>query len=90
MTGVLGYFRARDALEKAVFDQLTTARQSKARQIETYFDTIQAAAPARDLKMVVDATREFQMAMSSSTGAASRRSCDRSSATGTTRTSSRR
>ena len=41
VTGVLGYFRARDALEKAVFDQLTTARQTKARQVETYFRTIQ-------------------------------------------------
>ena len=32
VTGVLGYIRARDALEKAVFDQLTAARQTKARQ----------------------------------------------------------
>ena len=51
VTGVLGYFRARDALEKAVFDQLTTARQTKARQVETYFRTIQGrVAPARHLQ----------------------------------------
>ena len=42
VTGVLGYFRARDALEKAVFDQLTAARQTKARQVEDYFRTIHA------------------------------------------------
>ena len=51
VTGVLGYFRARDALEKAVFDQLTAARQTKARQVETYFRTIEArVAPARQLE----------------------------------------
>ena len=64
VTGVLGYIRARDALEKAVFDQLTIARQTKARQIETYFHTI--AADLRLLatsKMVVDATREFRAAV---------------------------
>ena len=42
VTSVLGYLRARDALEKVVFDQLTAARQTKARQVETYFRTIQA------------------------------------------------
>ena len=64
VTGVLGYFRARDALEKAVFDQLTTARQTKARQIETYFRTIQAELRLlATSKMVVDATREFRIAV---------------------------
>ncbi|WP_245449129.1 adenylate/guanylate cyclase domain-containing protein [Ensifer sp. NM-2] len=64
VTGVLGYFRARDAIEKAVFDQLTAARQNKTRQVETYFRTI--AAELRLLaasKMVVDATREFRIAV---------------------------
>src|SRR5918997_5357725 len=61
VTGVLGYFRARDALEKAVFDQLTTARQTKARQVETYFKTIHAELRLlATSKMVVDATREFR------------------------------
>ena len=64
VTGVLGYFRARDALEKAVFDQLTAARQTKARQVETYFRTIQAELRLlATSKMVVDATREFRVAV---------------------------
>jgi hypothetical protein len=61
---VLGYFRARDALEKAVFDQLTTARQTKARQVETYFRTIQAELRLlATSKMVVEAVREFRVAV---------------------------
>ena len=61
VTGVLGYFRARDALEKAVFDQLTAARQTKARQVETYFRTIHAELRLlATSKMVVSATREFR------------------------------
>ena len=64
VTGVLGYFRARDALEKAVFDQLTAARQAKTRQVETYFRTIQAELRLlATSKMVVDATREFRIAV---------------------------
>ncbi|MCV3210906.1 HAMP domain-containing protein [Mesorhizobium sp. YC-39] len=64
VTGVLGYFRARDALEKAVFDQLTAARQTKTRQVETYFRTIQEELSLlATSKMVVDATREFRIAV---------------------------
>jgi hypothetical protein len=64
VTSVLGYFRARDALEKAVFDQLTAARQTKARQVETYFRTIRAELRLlATSKMVVDATREFRVAV---------------------------
>ena len=64
ITGVLGYFCARDALQKAVFDQLTTAREAKARQVETYFRTIQAELRLlATSKMVVDATREFRIAV---------------------------
>src|ERR671917_892430 len=64
VTGVLGYFRARDALEKAVFDQLTAARQTKARQVEAYFRTIHAELRLlATSKMVVDATREFRAAV---------------------------
>ena len=64
VTGVLGYVRARDALEEAIFNQLTAARKTKARQVETYFRTIRnelrllAAS-----KMVVDATRGFRDAV---------------------------
>ena len=64
VTAVLGYFRARDALEKAVFDQLTAARQTKARQIETYFRTIRAELHLlATSKMVADSTREFRIAV---------------------------
>ena len=64
ITGVLCYFRAHDALEKAVVDQLTMARQTKARQVETYFRTIQAELRLlATSKMVVDATREFRVAV---------------------------
>src|SRR4051794_27688209 len=64
MTGVLGYARARDALEKAVFDQLTTVRETKVRQVETYFRTIQAELRLlATSKMVIDATREFRIAV---------------------------
>jgi hypothetical protein len=64
VTGVFGFFRARDALEKAVFDQLTTARQTKARQVETYFHTIHAELRLlATSKMMVDATREFRVAV---------------------------
>jgi class 3 adenylate cyclase len=64
LTGVLGYFRARDALEKAVFDQLTVARETKARQVETYFRTIQAELRLlATSRMVVDATRELRIAV---------------------------
>ncbi|MBB5535971.1 adenylate/guanylate cyclase domain-containing protein [Rhizobium giardinii] len=63
-TGVLGYFRARDALEKAVFNQLTIARQTKARQVETYFRTIVSELRLLSTsQMVIDATREFRIAI---------------------------
>ncbi len=64
ITGVLGYFSARDALQKTVFDHLTTARQAKARQVETYFRTIKAELHLlATSKMVVDSTREFRTAV---------------------------
>jgi class 3 adenylate cyclase len=63
VTGVLGYMHARDALEQAIYNQLTATRETKARQVETYFRTIR-----NDLtllatsKMAVDATRGFRSA----------------------------
>ncbi len=64
VTGVLGYLRARDALEKAVFNQLTIARQTKARQVETYFRTIVSELRLLSTsQMVIDATREFRIAI---------------------------
>ena len=64
VTGALGYFRVREALGSAIFDQLTTARQARARQIETYFRTIQAELRLlASSKMIVEATREFRGAV---------------------------
>ncbi|WP_246422729.1 adenylate/guanylate cyclase domain-containing protein [Mycoplana azooxidifex] len=64
VTGVLGYFRARDALERAVFDQLTATRQAKSRQVEDYFRRIEAELRLlATSKMVVDATRTFRIAV---------------------------
>ncbi len=64
LTGALGYFRARDALEQTVFDQLTTVRQTKARQVETYFGTIRSELHLlATSKMVVESTREFRIAV---------------------------
>ena len=64
ITGVLGYVRARDALEQTIYNQLTAARETKAHQVEIYFRTIRnelrllAAS-----KMVVDAMRGFRDAV---------------------------
>jgi len=64
LTGVLGYFHSRDALEKVVYNQLTIARQTKARQVETYFRTIGSELRLLSTsQMVIDATREFRIAV---------------------------
>jgi class 3 adenylate cyclase len=64
MTSLLGYMHARNALETAVFDQLTAARQNKARQVETYFRTIQAQLRLLAAsKMVIESTLEFSIAV---------------------------
>jgi len=63
VTGILGYVRARDALELAIYNQLTTAREIKARQVETYFRNINAELRLlATSKMVVESTREFRAA----------------------------
>ena len=64
ITGVLGYVRAREALEQTIFNQLTSARETKAHQVEIYFRSIRnelrllAAS-----KMVVEAMRGFRDAV---------------------------
>ena len=61
VTGVLGYMRAHDALQESIYNQLTTARKSKARQIETYFRTIRnELSQLAAAKMTIDAAREFR------------------------------
>jgi class 3 adenylate cyclase len=65
ITSVLGYIRAREALEKTIYNQLTAARQTKARQIEAYFRTIgNELRLFASTKIVVDATREFRSTFS--------------------------
>src|SRR5258707_12106828 len=64
ITGVLGYVRARDALERTIFAQLTAARETKARQVETYFRSIRGELRLLAAsKMVVDAMRGFRAAV---------------------------
>src|SRR5580704_13535612 len=61
ITGVLGYVRARDALERTIFAQLTAARETKARQVETYFRSIRGEMRLlASAKMTVDAMRCFR------------------------------
>jgi class 3 adenylate cyclase len=58
VSAVLGYVRGRDALEEAIYNQLTAARQAKARQVETYFRTIRnELRMLASTKMVIDALR---------------------------------
>src|SRR5688572_13962151 len=60
VTGVLGYMRARDALQESIYNQLTAIRKAKARQVETYFRTIRnELSQLATSKMAVDAARDF-------------------------------
>jgi class 3 adenylate cyclase len=61
VTGVLGYMRARDALQESIYNQLTAIRKAKARQVETYFRTIRnELSQLATSKMAVEAAREFR------------------------------
>jgi class 3 adenylate cyclase len=62
VTSMLGYIQARDALEEAIYNQLTNARKSKARQIEVYFRTIRnELSQLATSKMTIDAALEFRV-----------------------------
>jgi class 3 adenylate cyclase len=64
ITGLLGYVRARDALEQTIFNQLTATRETKSHQVETYFRSIRAELRLlAHSKMVVDAMRGFRGAV---------------------------
>src|SRR5262249_20716224 len=61
VSAVLGYVRGRDALEEAIYNQLTAARQAKARQVETYFRTTRDELRLlASTKMVADAMHAFR------------------------------
>ena len=64
VTGALGYVRARDALEEAVYNQLTAARQTKTHQVETYFRTVRAEMNViAGSRMLIDAVHGFRGAI---------------------------
>src|SRR5436190_22423776 len=64
VTSVLGYVRARDALEESIYQQLGVARQTKARQVEEHFRTVrQDLLLLAHSRMVVEATRGFRTAV---------------------------
>jgi class 3 adenylate cyclase len=64
ITGVLGYVRARDALEQTIFNQLTATRESKAHQVTIYFRSIRGEMRLLAAsKMVIDAMRGFREAV---------------------------
>jgi class 3 adenylate cyclase len=61
VTSVLGYLQARDALQAAIYNQLTSTRKSKAQQVETYFRTVRNELnQLATSKMAVDAARGFR------------------------------
>jgi len=64
ITGVLAYIQARDALESAVLNQLTAARETKTNQVENYFRSVRAEMRLLAAsKMAVDAMRGFRDAV---------------------------
>jgi class 3 adenylate cyclase len=64
VTGTLAYIQARDALEAAVFNQLTAARETKANQVENFFRSVRAEMRLLAAsKMAVDAMRGFRAAV---------------------------
>ena len=60
-TGVLFYLNTKSTLKKVYFNQLTSIRETKRRQIETYFDQVrkQITTFSED-KMIVDAMKQFK------------------------------
>ncbi|MFZ5784119.1 MAG: adenylate/guanylate cyclase domain-containing protein [Pseudomonadota bacterium] len=64
ITGALAYIQAREALEAAVLNQLTAARETKSNQVENYFRSVRAEMRLLAAsKMAVDAMRGFRDAV---------------------------
>jgi class 3 adenylate cyclase len=58
VTGILGYLRAREALQASIYNELTIARKGKTRQIDSYFRSLRSdVAQLAVSKMVVEASR---------------------------------
>ena len=61
IAGLQGYWQGRQALEKTAFDNLTAIRESRARQIEDYFDQIRnQVVTLSENRMIVEAMRELK------------------------------
>src|SRR5215208_4945134 len=61
VTSVLGYLQARDALQEAIYNQLTFTRKSKVQQVETYFRTIRnELTQVAGSKEAIDAAQTFR------------------------------
>src|SRR4029450_3483152 len=61
VTSVLGYLQARDALQEAIYNQLTSTRKAKVQQVETYFRTIRnQLAQLSYSKEAIDAAKAFR------------------------------
>src|SRR4030095_10743674 len=55
------YLQARDALQEAIYNQLTSTRKSKVQQVETYFSTIRnELSQLANSKEALDAARTFR------------------------------
>lgn len=63
ITGWLGFENARTTLDKVYFEQLTAIRETKKRQIETYFNQITNQVQTfSENQMIVDAMNQFKAA----------------------------
>lgn len=63
IAGWLGYKEGKAALQESIFNQLTSVRASKARQIESYFRHVRNQAQTfSGSRMVIDAMTEFSAA----------------------------
>ena len=61
VTGLQGFWQGREALEQTVFHNLTAIRETKARQIEGYFDHIRnQVVTLSENRMIVEAMRELK------------------------------
>ena len=64
MTSYLGYTRAKTALERSIFTHLTSVREARADQIESYFKSISDEAKVlASTRMAVEASKQFRVAI---------------------------
>ena len=67
VTGWQSFVNARDALEKITFERLTSIRETKKRQIESYFtQTYSQIVTLAEDRMIIEATKQFARVMNAS------------------------